>query len=199
MVDAQVPAKATVLNVETDFGLPVCVFSGCVEDPANRVVPTLTVLKESARQQHEWGLIPGNARILSQVPSRVKGMLGAVALRRLGEEALGMVGSAAQHTIASTLVPIVYGTSSRRCRVGSFPSLPLAPSSHSPGDRRLSPFGKPQYTPPFGTAAPSSSPFLLFSPLPLLPLPLLLPPILVAIGRRGPASGQEQIDFDVRA
>ena len=62
-----------------------------MENPQCRVVPTLAVLKESAKQQHDWGLLPGNARILSQVPSRVKGMLGAVALRRLGEEAMGMV------------------------------------------------------------------------------------------------------------
>ena len=41
VVDAQVPTKATVLDLETDFGLPECVFSGCVENPQCRVVPTL--------------------------------------------------------------------------------------------------------------------------------------------------------------
>ena len=72
MVDAQVPTKATVLDLKTEFGLSACVLSGCTENPQNRVFPTLAVLKER-QAAARLGIDSSNARILSQVPRGSKG------------------------------------------------------------------------------------------------------------------------------
>lgn len=82
--------KATSGNLEADVGIPHCLFSGNLEQPGSRVIPSLDTLKAGATAQHTWSLDGANARTIAGVTARVKNMVNPVALRRLREESLGM-------------------------------------------------------------------------------------------------------------